>query len=670
MAGLAAMRTDESGLAGFAAMAAASLLAFGAGLLPSLALAFVADREALQRLGRGLRYAVAGSAPLATVALLLVAALGVLASTLAAPVFAEMMSERFARVATAMSTVVATLGAALLVVPPLDALGRASGSWARRPVATWVVAVLIAAGVLAVCVETLPTQWAPAPAAYVVGFAAGSSRPIATAWRGRREAASVVALALLSVVAVLGLEALPGAAKNALLYHAPYVGNLLSVASDATDGDGDGYGAHFLGGDCDDTSRFVHPGAVDEPGNGIDENCAGGDAQPYSPPAPPRVALPPLPPRQNVVLIMLDALRPDHLSFAGYARPTTPRLDRFFEDAVFFDNAYTAAPSTRFAMTAAFTGQDPRRAPHRDLGGNRFELSADANTFAEALSEAGYQSQGYSISYVLQHNRGLGQGFDDWDSPWPSREWRSIYPVAAERTTDASLRALADFEGTEAEPYLLFSHYRCTHDPYIAYDEFPYGRRAIDRYDSALSYCDQQIGRLLDGIAERPDHDRTTVVVFSDHGEMFGEHELTSHGNSLYENDVRIVLAARVPTVRGRRVRTPVLLTDLAPTVRQLAGLEPGSDDGWSLLLHLGEEPLPPRPLFFFTDLWRGSVHVRASGVLRWPMKLIRDIRTGDVQLYDVEADPEESNELSGRRPEVRRALAASLERYEGYARQ
>jgi arylsulfatase A-like enzyme len=478
-----------------------------------------------------------------------------------------------------------------------------------------------------------------------------------------------------ALAGVASLGSFPTSAQSAVLYTAPWTGNLAAMIWRATDADRDGYSPYLLGGDCDDRDEAIRPGARDVPANGLDENCSGADAIRYVPPRPPRSVRPAgLPSRPNIVLLQIDALRPDHLGFAGYERPTSPHLDRFRETATWFENAYTPAPSTRFAMTSMFTGYDARRAPHHDLGGNQFRLDPRAQTVAEELAPIGYDTLGYTISYVLHHNQGLGQGFRLWDTPWPVDDWERTYPIAAELTTQAVGEYLRSMPEDGSRPFMLFAHYRCTHDPYFTYERWDYGEADVDRYDSALNYCDDEIGKVLDQLDRRGDADRTVIAIFSDHGELFGEHGTTNHGNTLYETDVRILMLLRVPGVSVRSVRVPVSLSDLAPTILELAGRPVRPDlDGWSLLVHLsGDAPDDPaaRPLFLFTDLWRANVHIEATAVLRWPYKYIRNSQTGAEQLYDVAADPEEEDDLAAGQIRVRDELAELSDAYEAFAQQ
>jgi len=647
------------------------LLAVPAGLVAGALLSTRPVRRLGEGLGTGLGGGEAGAAVLAGALTLAVAAVG---GILAGAWAATRMSPRFAAATGAL----AATGVLLVSLPLLSVFGQGLGAGARRLTP---LGLLLHPGVVLVCLAglayvavaaALPNAYAALPAAALAGLALVASGPARRAlvrlFGGARGVALLLALLLACASATWRIERVGGGAQSVIQYRTPYLSLLLAAAQGAFDRDGDGFAPVLLGGDCDDGDPAVNPGASDVPGNGRDENCTGADARVYAPPPPPGGRHPPgLRPPMSVLIILVDALRPDHLGFAGYERPVSPNMDRFRAGATWFTRAYTPAPTTRFAMASLLTGLAPLRVPHRPGHGNQTTVLPAAETMAESLARLGYSRMGLTISYVIHHNKGTGQGFDPWKTPWPTEEWRKIYGKAAPITTAAAMDWLETRDGSK--PYLLFAHYRCTHDPYIKHAEWDFGDRPIDRYDSALAYCDRHVGELLDAVDARAERDRTVVLLLSDHGELFGEHGLSNHGNSLFEVDTRVLLLARVPGVRVATVDVPVSLTDIMPTVLELAGGRAPPDlDGWSLLPLMGPDTASlrarwmQRPLYQYTDILRGTVRYRAASVVRWPWKLIRDLQSSKDSLYDVAADPGESDDLLGRRRDERAELGELLE--------
>ncbi len=669
-AALLCLEAGGSALAALAGAAAAAGLLLAALVPVAWLCAWVAGWPTSAELAHGLRTGLAGASGRASAGTL-AAALALVASLLAAfaggSVLLEGMTPPFALAGALLSC-----GAALALALPIAArigrwlspfLDRAPGDDRRQSAVALLLVVAASALVLHL---VLPFAYLLSPSS--AGAAAGA----VMLWSRPPSARALAVTGLLSLcLAGAGLasfEILPGEARRTVRGRAVITGNLLAGVHWLADRDRDGHAPILLGGDCDDGNDAIFPGAREIPHNGIDENCSGSDAAAFRPVRQAATGELGLPERGNVVLIQIDALRPDHLGFAGYHRPTTPHLDAFRKTATWFEHAYTPGPTTRFAMASLLTGYDVRRLPHHTTRANRFRMSKRAITVAERLDGAGYDRTGYTISYVVQHNRGMGQGFTHWSPPWTVTQWRRAYRSAATKTTDALLEYLKGRDGTR-RPYLLFGHYRCTHSPYLKYDEFDYGDDPIDLYDSALNYCDREIGRLLDAVQARDDYDRTAVILFSDHGELFGEHGMTGHGKTLNEPDVRVLVLARFPGASVRRVKTPVILTDVGATVLAFTGVPRPSDmDGLSLLpLAHGKGELPPRDLFMFTDLWRGAVRHRAEAVLRHPLKLIVDHTSGTSQLFDVVADPAERRDLSTRLPREHLELSDAIESYGAY---
>jgi hypothetical protein len=661
----AAARVSGGRGAVLAGIEAASLV-FPVALLLTTTAAYVLMRSEVRALGDAvLGVATDGRPRAGGPALLLGATLAGVAFELVHFAGARLASQLSARMAVDASVALEAL-LAVLVLTSVAAIGpRATVMYLRlsRRVAPLTAllaperAALLGAGGLVACALTLPHGYAFAPTGAALGLLVSL---VATQLKAHERFPpprhAWILPPIIAALAIIALHVLPDDARLAATVRAPYASLVIGAARAAVDHDHDGYSPILLGGDCNDHDATVHPGARDLPDNGIDENCSGGDAHAASHMSVPTAPRPPeLQARMNIVMVHLDALRPDHLGFAGYARPTSPHLDRLRASSTWFARAYTPAPTTRYAMASAFTGLEAAAVPHFRGQGPDFTLLPQAFTFAERLDE--YDRVGFSISYVVQHIYGIGQGFRRWETPWPADDWARTYGTAATLTSEAALAYLAT-QGQEHGPFLLFVHYQCTHDPYSARPEWNFGDQEVDHYDSAAAYCDDELGRLVTAIDARDDANRTALVVYSDHGELFGEHGLTSHGGSLFEPDVRVLLLLRLPGATVRTVETPVSIVALAPTVLDLAGTGPRA--GSLAPATIDPKRAPERPLFLLAELDRGPVHYRARGVVDGRYKYITD--EGGERIYDVARDPGERTNLVDALPALRARFAETLE--------
>jgi arylsulfatase A-like enzyme len=206
----------------------------------------------------------------------------------------------------------------------------------------------------------------------------------------------------------------------------------------------------------------------------------------------------------------------------------------------------------------------------------------------------------------------------------------------------------------------------------MEHKEFPVkgsGMEALEgKYDGEVSYVDLHVGRILDELKALGLEENTAVVVFSDHGEAFGAHKFGGermyfHGQTLYDELLRVPLVIKVPGVAPRKVETPVMLVDLGPTVVDLVkGRRPASFHGRSLLGALLGEPLADEPIY--AELlpaidWKHHWKVLVSG--GW--KIIQKLSENTVELYDLTKDPNEQHNLAPAEParttEMQRKLSA-----------
>ena len=360
------------------------------------------------------------------------------------------------------------------------------------------------------------------------------------------------------------------------------------------------------------------------------------------------------PPPIGVVLITLDTTRADRLSAYGFMDISMPNVDRLAREGVVFDQATSVAPLTLPAHTSLFTGLFPPR--HGVRYNADAPLAAEQTTLAEILRAQGYKTAAFVGSVVLDSDRGLCQGFDQYggvvadDRPLVPRLYRQADAVVSE--------AARWLDGVGGSHFFLWTHLYDPHRPYEPPEPFR-SQYAHDPYVGEIAYVDSQIGRLLDVLERHHLLDRTIVIVAGDHGESLGEHGERDHGIFVYESVLRVPLIIRAPAVAPRRIDAVVRLTDVMPTVLNLLGV-----------------PAPPVDGVSLSDLMRGTgrdPNLNAYSESQYPQRLgwsaLSALRDGSFklidaprpELYDLEHDPFEQRNIYHEQPAVAEALTRRL---------
>lgn len=414
------------------------------------------------------------------------------------------------------------------------------------------------------------------------------------------------------------------------------------------DWDRDGASSLFGGGDCAPFDAARSPTARDVPGDGVDQDCRGGDAlvRASEPTAYHGGVSLPGEGRPNVLWIIVDAVRADAVGFLGRSPSPTPYLDALAAESLVFEDATSQSSATMLSIPSMLVGKTPlgmRWVPER----GKLQPDAAETPVATRLRAAGYQTGLVAGEYFRGNLPQIARGYD----------FVRYFTANQERSTpDAASAALGFLSGALASkaPFFLTLYLPAPHAPYVPHDEgYPsFGEGNEGLYRGEIAAADRYLGFVLDHLrAERAAWKKTLVVLVADHGEEFGEHGGTEHARTCHGESVHVPLLLRVPGVEPARVTSPVSLVDVVPTLVELVGLpQPaaGELDGASLLLPaLAPERTTPRPStcgVISQNAAQGHFYrrsLRAGGYA-----LLEDVTAGTLELYDVESDPGETRPL------------------------
>lgn len=378
-------------------------------------------------------------------------------------------------------------------------------------------------------------------------------------------------------------------------------------------------------------------------------------------------------PPGDVVLVTVDTLRADHLGIYGYPRPTSPRIDAFFEGGRVYERAYSTSASTSPSVVSILTGLYPREHAVRHF----YQLVPEATAILPQLLPPEYVTAAFVSNAVLADEAlGIAARFDHFDDfvgdvvPVPGAG--PIVERDAEATTKAALAWL--HEQSDERPVFLWVHYMDPHGPYdppeewrarFAYEPEGEGVRRpvkleriqpyqqieglddaldyVDRYDAEIAYADSEIGRLLDAYTAARDSTRTLFMLAADHGEVMVERiEWFRHGYHVFEEMVRVPLLLRGPGVEPGRRSDAVSLVDVAPTILAFAGSTLEGSPG----IDLRREP-EPRPLFLEATSHLGQRRAVVSGEQKWIAIVENGATTPKSRFrFDLDADTGERKRL------------------------
>jgi arylsulfatase A-like enzyme len=260
--------------------------------------------------------------------------------------------------------------------------------------------------------------------------------------------------------------------------------------------------------------------------------------------------------------------------------------------------------------------------------------------FPKLLQKAGVHTMGV-MAHMYFKAAGFDQGFDDWKIvPGITFDPNTDRDVTSPQSEELAEKALGD-PANESRRFFFWAHFLDPHDQYLRHEGIDWGRADRDKYDGEVQFTDQHVGKLLDFIAGKPWASRTVIIVTSDHGEEFGEHNMARHGFEVWETLVRVPLMILAPGAQARRVDVPRSGIDLAPTIAELYGVTPEPAwEGHSLVPEVYGGPTPERDVV--VDLPMTSDNGRRRAIIHGSEKLICFDNDNYCKLFDLAKDPGE----------------------------
>jgi arylsulfatase A-like enzyme len=413
--------------------------------------------------------------------------------------------------------------------------------------------------------------------------------------------------------------------------------------------------------------------------------------------------------RPNLVLILFDDLGWGDLGAYRSEAPATPRLDRLAAQGAVFENFYSAAPYCTPSRAGLLTGRWPIRSGLTQVvfpsghpidlvqraTGRPIRLPADEITLADALRVGGYatmmvgkwhlgaESPSLPTDLGFEHFFGVLHSNDMQPLPlWRDREIVEPHPIdqttLTRRYTD---EAVAFLEANHERPFFLYVAHSFPHEPLHASAEQA-GKSPDGLYGDVIADLDASTGAIVDALERLGLARNTLVLVTSDNGPWFegSPGALRGRKNDVFEGGMRVPLIARWPgrVAAGQRIESVAAAIDVLPTALALAGMPPPADrviDGVDLApLLFGRGPEPPeRPIFYYQDralyaarLGRWKAH-RRHGVFGglaadWP---VVPLMLKGPWLFDLQRDPDESYDVSIKKPEELERLLGVMREFE-----
>ena len=364
---------------------------------------------------------------------------------------------------------------------------------------------------------------------------------------------------------------------------------------------------------------------------------------------------------RNLVLITIDTLRADYLSYNGSTRVKTPNLDALAARGVNFERARTPVPLTLPSHASILTALYPASHGVRDNG--TFRLDEKQITLAEILKQQGYETAAFVGSFVLDHRFGLNQGFDVYDDQ-TSQNANAMERLEAERNGgavyDAFARWLQSYSGKK--PFFAWIH---LYDPHFPYDPpKDFGAKYPQMpYAAEVAYTDSIVGRIVNDLEARKWIGNSIIAMVGDHGEGLGEHGEHTHSVFIYNSTLHVPMLIVAPQLIPPSVKVSDLsrTIDLAPTLLDYLGMKNQLGEGMTLRNLI--EGKPQKEIISYSESMYAKLNMGWSPLFGLETKTYRYIEAPKPELYEVQKDPKETQNRITSTREVARRMSQELQK-------
>jgi arylsulfatase A-like enzyme/Flp pilus assembly protein TadD len=365
--------------------------------------------------------------------------------------------------------------------------------------------------------------------------------------------------------------------------------------------------------------------------------------------------------KPNVILITIDTVRADHLGCYGAKDIQTPTLDGLARDGTVFERAISQVPLTWPSHAVILTGLYPFQNGVQDFTGQ--PLEPRFRSVAESFKQQGYATGAVVSAFVLDRSWGLARGFDFYDDAFaPEAFVNRDLGLVDRRAGESVTRALDWLRKNPRRPFFLWLHLYDPHSPYDPPE--PYRTQYRDHlYDGEIAYADHELGRLITWLKLNQLYHSSLIAFLSDHGESLGEHGEQEHGFFVYNATVHVPLIVKPPAgsgIRPGRISRPVETVAVAPTLVRVARIQDAIEkqfqsQGLFGAAAEGEDESYSETFYPFSSFGWSPLHALETSRYHY-------IDTPEPELYDLAADPAETNNLAAQQTATVAVLKEKLQ--------